>query len=139
MSLAQNTSAPKVLLVEDSRIAQIAAEMVIHYKACELMIATSGEEAVELANQDTYDIILMDIGLSGITGFDATIEIRKNSLLNKNTLIYALTAHGEPQYYQKAIQVDMDGYLEKPLRTTQLEEVFDALKNKRAIRVNTES
>ncbi|MGI9548188.1 MAG: response regulator [Flavobacteriaceae bacterium] len=78
-----------LLIVEDNKINQVITKKMLGKKDVSCDIANNGHEAVEMASQNEYDGILMDIHMPGISGVEATIEIRK---FDKNTPIIALTA-----------------------------------------------
>ena len=78
-----------ILVVEDNKINQVITKKMLNKKEITCDIAGSGEEAVILAKENVYDAILMDIHMPGISGEEATIQIRK---FNQTTPIIALTA-----------------------------------------------
>ena len=78
-----------VLVVEDNKINQVITRKMLNKRDISCDIANNGHEAVDLASKNEYDGILMDIHMPGISGVEATIEIRK---FDKNTPIIALTA-----------------------------------------------
>ncbi len=78
-----------LLVVEDNKINQVITKKMLNKKDVSCDIANNGHEAVELASKNEYDGILMDIHMPGISGVEATIEIRK---FDKMTPIIALTA-----------------------------------------------
>lgn len=79
----------KVLVVEDNKINQLITCKILHKHAIETDVADNGEIAVEKVNTNTYDLILMDIHMPGISGVEASNQIRK---FNMETPIIALTA-----------------------------------------------
>ena len=78
-----------LLVVEDNKINQVITRKMLNKKDISCDIANNGYEAVELASKNDYDGILMDIHMPGISGVEATTEIRK---FDKDTPIIALTA-----------------------------------------------
>ncbi|SFW73716.1 His Kinase A (phospho-acceptor) domain-containing protein [Sinomicrobium oceani] len=78
-----------VLLVEDNKINQVVTKKMLAKKNITSEVANDGYEAIEMAKNNTYDLILMDIHMPGISGIVATEEIRK---FNKKVPIVALTA-----------------------------------------------
>lgn len=78
-----------IMVVEDNKINQVITKKMLVKKDITCDIASSGEEAVALAKENEYDAILMDIHMPGISGEEATIQIRK---FNQHTPIIALTA-----------------------------------------------
>jgi signal transduction histidine kinase len=78
-----------LLIVEDNKINQVITKKMLSKKEMTSDIANNGEEAITLVQENVYDAILMDIHMPGISGEEATIEIRK---FNQETPIIALTA-----------------------------------------------
>ena len=78
-----------ILIVEDNKINQVITKKMLSKKQITSDIANNGNEAINLAKKNSYDAILMDIHMPGISGDQATIEIRK---FDKSTPIVALTA-----------------------------------------------
>ncbi|TVZ15186.1 signal transduction histidine kinase [Maribacter sp. MAR_2009_72] len=78
-----------LLIVEDNKINQVITKKMLSKKEMTSDIANNGHEAITLAQENLYDAILMDIHMPGISGEEATIEIRK---FNQDTPIIALTA-----------------------------------------------
>jgi CheY-like chemotaxis protein len=78
-----------ILIVEDNKINQVITKKMLSKKEITSDIANTGTEAIEMAKNNKYDAVLMDIHMPGISGEEATIEIRK---FDKETPIIALTA-----------------------------------------------
>lgn len=78
-----------IMIVEDNKINQVITKKMLNKKEITCDIASNGEEAVTLAGENDYDAILMDIHMPGISGEEATIQIRK---FDQQTPIIALTA-----------------------------------------------
>ena len=106
---------PRVLLVEDVRIAQKLAQMALEAIHCKVDVVLSGNEALELVEENQYDLILMDLGLPDIDGITVTETIRRPGEQNENTPIVALTAHGDELYQQECQEIGMNDYVMKPL------------------------
>jgi CheY-like chemotaxis protein len=77
------------MIVEDNKINQVITKKMLSKKEITSDIASNGMDAIDLAKNNKYDAILMDIHMPGISGEEATIEIRK---FDKTTPIIALTA-----------------------------------------------
>lgn len=109
----------KVLLVEDSKIAQKMASHVLSAVDCEVTIVESGKEAVSQVAKENYDLIFMDLGLPDIDGFSATEAIRNAELKahpNRPGIpIVALTAHEGEHVEITCLDTKMDDFLVKPL------------------------
>ena len=119
----------KILLVEDDPLAQIVASTILKENFTDhLDIASSGKDAIKLANKNKYDLIFMDIGLPDITGYEVTQKIR-NSKTSKNnkTKIIALTAHDTAQEKENSRAAGMNNFLIKPLNTKKIKRVLQKL------------
>lgn len=109
----------RILLVEDNVINQEVATMILTKSDIRVDIATNGLEAIEIfkANPNSYDMILMDIQMPVLNGFEATEEIRK---IDTNVPIIALTASNLIEDKKKAQDVNMNDFLLKPINTDAL-------------------
>jgi CheY-like chemotaxis protein len=87
--------APKILLVEDNLMLQTVFDEMLSFLGCKIDIADDGYEAVAMANQKTYDVIFMDIGLPRLNGIGATKIIRSQEPSQYHNIIVALTAYGD--------------------------------------------
>jgi CheY-like chemotaxis protein len=124
----------QILIVEDTLIAQIVIKKQLTDHGCVVDTASNGEEALQKSLEKRYDIILMDIGLGdGPDGFSVAGEIKRLSQINSTTPIMAVTAHGEPEYYHKAIVVGMEGYFNKPFTPMDAMTIIDYLNNLQTI------
>jgi CheY-like chemotaxis protein len=90
-------------------------------------IAQSGPEALELAQQILPDVILLDIGLPGMNGYEICRELRRNKLF-ADTLIVAQTGWGQDRHREMAWFAGFSEHLVKPLRPADLEALFTKAK-----------
>ena len=119
----------KILLVEDNEIAQKATVLVLASKfECEVSIANSGEEALQMADENKYDLILMDVGLPGIDGIETTLKIKQSQNPNRKIPVVAITAHTDDATRQQCFDADMVGFLVKPFSYTEMQIVLERLK-----------
>ena len=111
-----------ILLVEDNPDNQNLAKRILEGGGYNVNIANNGIEAVAACKEFQYDIILMDVQMPVMDGFEATAKIRKlEASSNGNRVpIIALTAHAMQGYREKCLQHNMDDYLAKPLRKKEL-------------------
>ncbi len=120
----------RILIVEDTRIAQLVVKAYMTHLGCTVDIAEDGKSAIENTTQTRYDLILMDIGLGdGPNGFEVTQYIKTHNALNKDTPIIALTSHGDSDIRQKAADAGMILFLRKPFTTAYAQQVMDYLKS----------
>lgn len=102
----------KILLVEDFKIAQRAAVMLLTQLNCEVDVAETGAQALEWILKKKHDLIFMDIGLPDMDGIAVTKKIRA---IEKDVPIVALTANSDGEYKDQCDEVGMNGFLTKPL------------------------
>ncbi len=106
-----------LLLVEDHKMNQLVAKKTLKkkWKNINITIANHGKEAIELLQKNNFDIILMDIQMPIMDGFEATKMIRTSfSEPKKNTPILAMTAHANIAKQQQYNELKMDGFVLKP-------------------------
>lgn len=108
-----------ILLVEDSRINQQIAKENLESEGFFVDIVDNGKKAIEILEKNEYDLILMDLQMPILDGYDATIEIRKNVKL-KDLPIVALSADAMLGTKERAINVGMNDYLSKPIDIVEL-------------------
>ena len=108
----------KVLLVEDNKINSHLATMILTENKAIVDHAFSGIEAVDKLKKESYDIILMDINMPMMNGYEATTIIREK--MGVESPIIALTANVEGEVKDKCYEVGMNDYLSKPFRYNEL-------------------
>lgn len=114
----------KILVVEDNKINQLVTKKIIQQQKQACKIVSSGLEAIEVLKVESYDVILMDINMPELNGFETTIEIRKMAIY---VPIIALTAYNKKQVLQQAKLSGIDAVLVKPFEPTRLFEVIRKL------------
>ena len=107
----------KILLVEDNELNYEIAKTVLEEAGFRVDGASNGKEAIDKASDNTYDVILMDIQMPIMDGYEATKELRK---LGNRTPIIAMTANAFSEDRKKAEDVGMDGYIAKPIDVNKL-------------------
>ncbi|PRY12036.1 PAS domain S-box-containing protein [Pontibacter ummariensis] len=110
-----------VLLAEDNEINIFLAQSILTGWGVKVDIARNGREAVEFAEQNLYDIILMDIQMPELSGIDATQAIRRSPDPNKASVpIIALTANALKGDAEKYLNAGMNDYISKPFEEEKL-------------------
>jgi two-component system, sensor histidine kinase len=113
-----------VLLVEDTPTNQMLVVHTLAKRGHHVEVANNGHAAVEHATASTYDVILMDLQMPGMDGFQATAAIR--ALPGRTQVpIIALTAHAMVGDRERCLAAGMSGYLPKPLHLGQLIEIVE--------------
>ena len=109
----------RVLLVEDNIINQEVAQEILQQAGLTVTVAVNGKEAVNMVMSNTYDIVLMDIHMPVMDGYDATRQIRNDPAFAELPII-AVTANVLQEEKEKCIQAGMNAYIAKPIDTTLL-------------------
>jgi signal transduction histidine kinase/DNA-binding response OmpR family regulator len=116
----------RILLAEDNPVNQRVASRMLEKRGHRVQVVSDGREAVMALEKETFDLIFMDVQMPVMDGFEATAEIRKKE--QGGTFrhpIIALTAHAMKGDKERCIAAGMDGYLSKPIRAQELEEILD--------------
>ncbi len=114
-----------VLLVEDNQINQMVAKELLQTMGIKVSIANDGEQAVEMVKKEHFDVVLMDIQMPGMDGYQATSKIRQEPHFDTTHLpIIAMTANAQEVDRRKALEAGMDDYISKPVNMTQLAKVL---------------
>jgi two-component system, cell cycle response regulator DivK len=109
----QDEAMKKILVVEDVELNRDLIVQLLE-DTYEVLTAADGAEGIQLAARERPDLILMDLSLPIIDGWEAARRIKANAALQKIPLI-ALSAHAMMGDQEKALQSGCDGYLSKPL------------------------
>jgi CheY-like chemotaxis protein len=104
----------KLLLVEDNEMNRDMLTRRLERKGFEVVIAVDGQAGIDMATSSSPDIILMDLSLPVIDGWEATRRIKANPATQSIPVI-ALTAHAMAGDEQKALQAGCDDYDTKPI------------------------
>lgn len=111
----------KVLVVEDHPVNQRFVSATLQKIGAKVVLASSGVKALEILETEIFDLILMDVQMPEMDGYETTIKIRGNErLTNRHTPIIALTAYAMEEDKQQCLAAGMDGYLSKPINTVKL-------------------
>ncbi|MBI2353423.1 MAG: response regulator [Deltaproteobacteria bacterium] len=125
-TLPSESESIRVLLAEDNVIDQINIRGLLERQGAEVVCAANGREAVDRFVAGSYDIVLLDILMQDMDGFEATSRIREKERQGsgQTTPIIALTAYSLRAVYDKCRSVGMNGYLSKPVSVCDLKELF---------------
>jgi signal transduction histidine kinase/CheY-like chemotaxis protein len=106
----------KILLAEDNRVNRMVAGGILSNYGHQVVEATNGLEAIECVRLEAFDLILMDVQMPEMDGYEATQRIRTwDAAMGKRTPILALTAHAMAGDRELCINAGMDDYITKPL------------------------
>ncbi len=110
-----------LLLAEDNPVNQKLTTRILEKAGHTVDIANNGREAVDLAEANNYDAILMDVQMPEMDGFEATAAIREGeAATGEHLAIVAITAHAMKGDRERCLQAGMDAYVTKPLKPDEL-------------------
>jgi signal transduction histidine kinase/CheY-like chemotaxis protein len=118
----------RVLLAEDNAVNQVLAIRLLEKRGYSVVVAANGRAAVEALEKEKFHLVLMDIQMPGMDGFEATATIReKEKSTGKHIPIVAMTAHALKGDQDRCMAAGMDGYVSKPIRSADLFAVMEGL------------
>lgn len=119
---AENSTAPRLLLVEDNSVAQRFMRTVLERKGFSVAVAESGPAALEAFTTAPYDLVLMDVQMPAMDGLECTRLLRKLPGGDRVPIV-ACTANTSYEVRSACIDAGMDDFLSKPVQTAELLEI----------------
>ena len=114
-------TARRILVAEDNPVNQMVAKLMLQKLGHSVTIAADGQQAVDLFERESPDLILMDVQMPVLDGFEATKAIRSRpDALARSVPIIAMTAHAMNGYRQQCLDAGMTDYVTKPVRRADL-------------------
>ncbi|MFZ6009777.1 MAG: response regulator, partial [Bacteroidota bacterium] len=110
------------LVVDDNEINLLIARKVLQNFGARVTVADNGKNAISLAKENNFDIILMDIQMPDMDGYTTTMNLRKENFSNP---IIALSANAFAEHVQQSLDSGMNGHIQKPFNPKQLFEVIN--------------
>jgi CheY-like chemotaxis protein len=129
----------KVLLAEDNPVNQMLATRILEKLGHRVQVANNGKEAMQKVQDQTFDLIVMDVQMPEMDGLEATMAIRaaeKGS--GRHVPIVAMTAHAMKGDRERCLEAGMDAYLSKPIRIDELKEVISEIQKREVANDSTE-
>jgi CheY-like chemotaxis protein len=113
-------------LVEDNRVNEAVALHMLQKRGHDVTVARDGRSALEALERLPPDVVLMDVQMPEMDGFEATAAIRKGERnTGKHLPIVAMTAHAMAGDKERCLAAGMDGYVSKPIRADDLFSVVE--------------
>ncbi|WP_300672904.1 response regulator [Desulfoluna sp.] len=116
-----------ILLAEDNQVNQALAVNLLQSRGHQVTVAVNGRDAVEAFHRGHFDLILMDVQMPEMDGFEATRAIRQSPPKGPTIPIVAMTAHAMKGDQEKCLGAGMDDYVPKPIKPEILFRVIEAL------------
>ncbi len=127
-AIRQGAQSLQILLAEDNPVNQLVACSILRKAGHTVEVAQNGIEVMAKFPVRTFDVILMDIQMPDMDGFEATAAIREmEQRTGTHIPIIAMTAHAMAGYREKCLRAGMDGYLTKPIRHQLLLQTLDEI------------
>jgi two-component system sensor histidine kinase/response regulator len=118
----------KVLVAEDNAVNRKLASSILQRAGHTAILVTNGREAVDAMERERFDVVLMDVQMPVMGGFEATRLIREREAgLGRRTPIIAVTAHAMKGDREACFEAGMDGFAPKPIHSVKLLEMLDRL------------
>lgn len=109
-----------ILIVDDNRINQVVTKRILEKKDFVCEVASNGHQAIETVENGNFDLVLMDVNMPGISGLEASVQIRK---FNKEIPILALTAVEVEEIREEIHEAGMNGIIIKPYDVQQFYQI----------------
>jgi len=120
------SASPTILVVDDFDDVRFMLRQWLRGRGFRVVEATSGQQAVEVARLEHPNLILMDIGMPGGDGLNATLNIRENAE-TRDVPVVVVSAYGAEHYRDAALQVGCAGFVAKPINFEELENLISRL------------
>jgi two-component system sensor histidine kinase/response regulator len=137
-SLREDRPRLQILLVEDNAVNQLLALRLLEKQGHAVTIATNGKKALEALKKESFDLVLMDIQMPEMNGWEATKAIREyEKAAGEHIPIVAMTAHAMKGDKERCIAAGMDYYLSKPILIPELLAIVDEVGIRKAVAKGT--
>jgi CheY-like chemotaxis protein len=128
--LPETTAGLRILLAEDNLVNQKVAVRLLEKQGHYVTAASTGTAVLDLLERHTFDLILMDVQMPEMDGFETTAAIRRNEKIGGRHLpIIALTAHAMVGDRERCLAAGMDGYTSKPVRAEDLQREIQRMRH----------
>ncbi len=128
VSVSSKLAGVRVLLAEDNTTNQMVAVRMLHRLGCHAEVVADGSEVLPRLDQADFDVILMDVAMPRMDGYQATAAVRcreEQRHLTHHVPIIAMTAHAMQGDRERCLAARMDDYLSKPVTITELATVLE--------------
>jgi len=128
----------RILLAEDNEINRQLAVRLLTKRGHSIQVATNGKIVLDLLDKSEFDVILMDVQMPEMDGFETTAAIRKKEkLTGAHIPIIAMTAHAMKGDRDRCVEAGMDSYISKPINAVELMEVLESFPARKTTPIET--
>jgi CheY-like chemotaxis protein len=117
----------EILLAEDNRVNQAVARRMLERRGHKVVVVGDGRAAVAAVEGGQFDLVLMDVQMPEMDGFEATAAIRSSETDARHIPIIAMTAHAMKGDRERCISAGMDGYVSKPVHAEELHQAIASI------------
>ena len=133
-TLRESRNRARILLVEDNLVNQTLAVRLLEKRGYSIAVAGNGREALAALAKEEFEVVLMDVQMPEMDGFEATAAIREiEKTSGRHMPIVAMTANALKGDQERCLAAGMDAYISKPIRTSELFATLEAILNGAAV------
>jgi CheY-like chemotaxis protein len=110
----------RILVADDNPVGRLLVTRLLESRKHSVTTVSTGVESVEQFKMGEFDIILMDVEMPGMDGFEATAAIRATGERGRRVPILAFTAHAMKEYEERCLRAGMNGHVSKPVQIAEL-------------------
>jgi CheY-like chemotaxis protein len=127
-SLREGQRSLRVLLAEDNVVNQVLASRLLEKHGHTVVVASNGRKALDALEKENFDLVVMDVSMPEMDGFEATAAIRaREGRTGSHIPIIAMTAHAMKGDRERCLAAGMDAYVSKPIQASELFQAIKAL------------
>jgi two-component system, sensor histidine kinase and response regulator len=133
-TLRENRNRARILLAEDNLVNQTLAVRLLEKRGHAVTVTGNGREALAALAKEEFDLVLMDVQMPEMGGFEATAAIREmEKTSGRHMPIVAMTANALKGDQERCLAAGMDAYVSKPIRTSELFATLEMILNGAAV------
>jgi len=121
---SKHRASARVLVAEDNAVSRRVAQLLLERSGYAVDLAADGKQVLAAVDEGAYDLILMDVQMPGMDGYEAAQQVRRREAKDRRVPIIGITASATAEDRDRCLAAGMDDYLSKPLRPSDLQRVI---------------